>query len=342
MLACIVGGALAVLAGGGCASGDAGRATRAATTTTPAEGPSRGPALALAEGAPVRLDDVRSALLEAGGGVVLEELSLDRALRRTYAERGLAWPGPDAIRRERALLIAALRDEAQGQGDATSGASSGASTDTSIDMAGAEELLRRVRRARGLGPTRFASLLERSAALRALVADAVRVDDGAVERELRLLTGPRVRARYFVHPSRGVVQDVLGALEREASVGGRIAILAERAGRESVDGSGASGGLLSSVSPDDAAIPGAVRAALGALRDGEVSGLLAVDGGFAVLLREGEAAPLRPGATREEATDRVRRRLERIAMDATATGLLRTSGVTAMDASLGWAWEGRE
>jgi parvulin-like peptidyl-prolyl isomerase len=129
----------------------------------------------------------------------------------------------------------------------------------------------------------------------------------------------------------------------EGATGDRSLRFADAAARSSIDSSAARGGLLDPISPLDPTYPAAVGRAFEELGPGEISPVLAVDRGFALVLLE-ERLPGRdvPRETVEEQLRaEVRLRLERLAMDDLAARLLRGASITVFDRGLERAWRAR-
>ncbi len=279
--------------------------------------PSRVPAII--DGQTVSWSELRDRTSEIGGAVALEEIILDRALTRELERAGITL-APDAIAQERALLLAEL--------------------DTSGDKSTSADVLTIVRRQRGLGELGFRRLLERNAKLRALVTPSVRVEEREVELAMRIRHGPRKLARIIVTPSEREV----AALRREIldALGNRLDAFTARAATRSIDASGARGGQIGGVSPDDPAFPDSLRQALSTLAPGQVSSVLAIDGGFAILIVEQDLAGESTGSSRRAVVEReLLRRKQRLEMDRLADGLLDRASVSVLDPSLAWSWEGR-
>lgn len=273
---------------------------------------------ALVDGTPVRWGELRSRLGEAAGAAALEEIALERMLRREIRRAGIEIEQAD-LERERDLLLRSFEQ-------------SGAA-DESIDGG---RLLMEVRRARGLGPERFESLLWRNAALRALVRDEVEIDAERIERTGALLYGPRYRVRIITAETLGEASAALKDLRSGAPFG---QVAAER----STDASAARGGVIEPISPADPAYPAALRTALGRLTPGEVSSPIAIEGGYALLILDAviEGEDFDPDSARADLEQRARLAEERVLMQRRASRLLRSAGVTVFDPSLDWSWRRR-
>jgi parvulin-like peptidyl-prolyl isomerase len=211
----------------------------------------------------VTWDQLSPVMAEATGAAAIEEIALQFALRREFDTRRLRL-SEEAIRAEQNLLNESLT---------TSGSSTDESSFTIMDE---------LRAARGLGPVRFRTLLERNAMLRALVQDDILIDE------------PTLRTAYAIrHGLRRVVRLVVVPTQREASqIRNRlVSIPAEQKRAEfiqaaieySTDSTAPRGGLTEPISPDDPAYAQAVRRVLANLVPGEVSQVVSVDGGYALL-----------------------------------------------------------
>ncbi|MBY0310877.1 MAG: peptidylprolyl isomerase [Phycisphaerales bacterium] len=273
--------------------------------------------------------DLGPELAEAAGAQVLEEHALKLILEETCRKRGVSISA-EAIKAERRLLAELLS----------------ASADVAPDDA--ERLIASVRASRGLGEKRFASLLERNAALRAIVRkDApVVITEEDIETAYALKFGERFRARLILVPTLAQAQQAMARLNAGES-------FADVAAQVSIDPSSSRGGTLDPFSPSDARYPVAVRRALGALKDGANSPPIAVTwgesttpaSGFAIVRREGTTLPAGTVPTKEDAKPALEREIrtvrERAQMDKLARELLRGSGISAMDPSLNWSWTRR-
>lgn len=196
-------------------------------------------------------------------------------------------------------------------------------------------------RSRGLGPERLSAFLHRNAGLRALVGEDFDADDAEVDLAVRVRAGPAVRARVLVVRT----DREAAALRRDlADPDGRAdpVRFGVAATERSTHATGDRGGLVERLSPDDPGWPASVRDAARTLESGRLSEVLAVEGGYALLLVESSLPPL--AQPDDEGRRAVRREIvegkQRAAMEALARTLVSASRVTAFDASLRWAWEG--
>ncbi len=304
-------------------------------TATDSGGAARLP-LATIGGEPVWASDLSPALAEVAGGLVLEELVLDRNLARALASAGITI-SREETEQERALLIETIAQESGTDGN------------------GAARSLGTIRVQRGLGPARFDALLTRNAGLRALVrrereaaakgrsgAEAAAEEDAFrtyLEREF----GARASARVIVVPTAESARVLRERLMAGAGGDALVAAFAKAAFEESVDArTAARGGLLGPVSPADATLSPAIAGALRTLAPMEVSGVLNLERTFGLVLVESRTEGTAP--TREEAASartRFELRRERDAMDALAQRLVAGPNPTIFDEHLNWSWESR-
>jgi parvulin-like peptidyl-prolyl isomerase len=206
----------------------------------------------------------------------------------------------------------------------------------------AADVLDDLRTRRGLGPTRFDSLLRRNAALRRLVRDSVRVSNPEIEAALAARYAERVNTRIIVVRTEREASNLRAQLK---DVSDSIAVrFAQLAMQHSLDASAPRGGLLDPFSLEDATYPIALRQAIQSLGPGEfITPTIALDGGYAIVLLEGRSPSPYPRRSGDESMieQQIRLRKERIAMDQLARRLLDAAGVTVFDESLAWSWSRR-
>lgn len=257
---------------------------------------------------------------EAAGGEVLEEVILDHLLAERMTREGYTLSEED-IEREGELLRRSLAR------------ASGA------DPRQAGDLVNDLRSQRRLGPVRYRNLLRRNAMLRTLVRDSINIDEGQVELIYQVVHGPRVRARVIVVADE---REAI-ALRRQLAVTPEPGRFAELALQRSTDPSGALGGLLEELSTLDPAYPATVRGVLNELNEGEISDVVAIDNGYAVLLLEERIPPdgVRYESVRDELYGDVRLARERVEMDRYARNLLNNARITVFDDSISWSWQTR-
>lgn len=271
----------------------------------------------------VSWDQLSPVMAEATGAAAIEEIALQFALRREFDTRRLRL-SEEALRAEQNLLSGSL---------SSAGSYSEDSTFTVMDD---------LRSARGLGPVRFRSLLERNAMLRALVQDDILIDEPTLQTAYAIRHGLRRVVRLIVVPTQREASQIRNSL---VSLPGeqRRAEFIQAAIEFSTDSTAPRGGLTEPISPQDPAYTQAVRRVLTNLVPGEVSQVVSVDGGYALLLLENDIPP--DGLSFEEARPSlerlVRLRQERLLMDRLARNLLAQARITVFDESLHWAWQNR-
>lgn len=281
--------------------------------------------IAVVDGMAVSVQEFSARINEVAGAVAMEELALDVLLEREMKEAGLKIAKSD-IDAERDLLFQRIMDEAQ----------------VRQDQAGV--LLEQFKRSRGLGPKRFAALLERNARLRAMVRGDVAGSGVTPAQQATALsseTGAKARARIIVVQTQSEASSIraeLAALTEPARTSRFASIALER----SIDGSAPRGGQFGPVSIFDLSVPATVRESLNG-QVGELSPVLSMDSGFAVVMVQEKIPALDPGNSQAiaAAEQKVRTRLERESMDRIANQLIQEARITLMDESLRWSWEGR-
>ncbi|MBX3357379.1 MAG: peptidylprolyl isomerase [Phycisphaeraceae bacterium] len=261
-------------------------------------------------------------LAEAAGGVVLEEVILERALARELTSLGMSIDKQD-IEEERRLLAESVDRTAK---------------------VGSDErvrLIEQIREARGLGPARFGALLRRNAMLRRLARDSVKIEEQDLRQAYELRYGPQFRTRAIIAKSE---VEAAAARSRVIGDGGRAPEpFGEVAMQVSIDQSRYRGGLQEPISPADPETPLAVRQALAGLAAGEVSQPIAVGGAFAIIKLEEQLPGSGPGydAAKADLEAEVRLVRERVVMDQIARRLLGASNPTVFDAGIDWSWRVR-
>ncbi len=284
---------------------------------SPAVSASQRPAALLANEA-ITWADLSAPLAEAAGGAVLEEVALDRLLAREMRLRGLSLE-PGAGTREEEYLREALAVAA------------------GVEVGQQGDLVLQLRRSRGLGDRRYASLLDRNAKLRRMVREEVKVPPEDVQQAYEIRYGQRFQTRLILTRTEreaGEAADRLRAGEPFADVATKV----------STDSSRLRGGLIGTISPADPSYPMALRKSIASSTVGAPSSVIALEQGYAIVLVEQVIPPtaatfdaVAPGLERE-----VRLVRERAAMDRLAAQLLRAANVTVLDPSLEWSWRGRE
>lgn len=297
--------------------------------------------VALVDGEPVYWSTLRPMLAESGGGALLQEIALDRRLAAALAAEGLEVT-PDLIERERTEMQRALSGAATRRDAAGPGAESSNSAGDD-GVAPDPRLLDEVARARGLGPQRMAALVARSAGLRLLVRSRVVVDEAMLRRAHDLAWGPRSVVRVIVGPA-GELSNLRAELAAVAGDEARTRAFAAAARRISSDPSRVRGGAIEPFHAEDPAYPLALRRAVAQLRPGEISPLVALERGLALVLLEGVEPATGPSydEARVQLEPAVRARQERLLMDELAAQMLGEARVSVLDASLDWSWRGVE
>ncbi len=304
--------------------------------------PPDGTPAALIEGERLEWSELVPSLVEAAGGVILEEAVLERQLDAACRRLGLTIDAA-AVEAEQDRLVRTL-----------------AATAGLPDMEGVA-VLERVKASRGLGPSRFPALLRRNAMLRTLVRDGrlegapplPTISDEDVRQAFALKFGPRVRVRLIVVPTMEAADEVLRRVRPESGPGEPFGEVA--AGR-SVDPSATRGGLLDPFSLDDANYPVALRRAIARLSPGEISEPVPVTAAegesenaarrqprFAIARLEELVPSPADAPTLEEAAPALREEVqmvrERAAMDRLARRLIETARVTIFDRGLDRSWQ---
>lgn len=297
------------------------RAERRVSNAGPA-GPSDAPP-ARVNGQAISWAQLDPLLAEASGGVVLEEVALDRLLHRQLSQAGLTLTDQDRADEQQRLV-----DTLTMTGSQT----------TTEQMA----VFTRLRTDRGLGDRRLALLLDRNAMLRKLVADQITVTDDEITQAYEITHGQRYLVRLILTDTLANAQD---ARRQVIALGGDpgaafSAVAVERSGHSSA----ARGGLIGPISPADPANPQAIRQALPTLSATQPSPVLSLPNGFAVLMLESRIAPTGVPLASVEASLRRQVRLgkERSAMRALANRLVREASITVYDPSLRWSWQARQ
>jgi len=313
----------------GCGSSDGSRRTTASaaspsppptrstdtdsSVTNPGTPTSDRTAVALLRNESITLADVRTALLEARGAEVLADLILDRMIARRLAESGMRVADAD-VEEEKRLFLASLSDDANE----------------------AQRLVNDIRDRRGLGPTRFAAMMRRSAGLRKLVQTEVEVTEAAIDQAYALEYGPQYQCRLIVVSN---LREA-GRIVNEARAGTAFTDLVVA---HSTDSSRAQGGLLPPISPADSTFPQSVRAVVKGMSPGQISDPVNIDNGFAILKCESvtPASNVSKAAVRSELEQRVRRNVEGMLMDQQARSMLRQArgSLVILDATLKRAWD---
>ena len=267
---------------------------------------------AFIEGRSLTWGEMQDQLTEAAGAEVLRDVILDRRLIAAVAQSGVDVTD-DAIDAERTLLLESL--------------------DEDPDVA--ERLLEMLRDRRRLGPVRFAALLRRNAALRALIRDEVQVTEAMREATWDTLYGPRRTVRLIVAGDRTEAESIVEELAQGADFG-------DVATRRSDDASAARAGLLAPISRRDPTYPEALRRTIFDLAGvGSRSPAFVLGDGFGIVALESitEAAEVDRAVVMERVERLSRAGVERALMDRTARQLVGGASVNIIDRSLVDAWK---
>jgi parvulin-like peptidyl-prolyl isomerase len=303
------------------------------TNATNPSAPSR-PA-AIVDGTTIAWSTIDTSLRELGGDIALSDAVLDVLLQAEFDRLGLKLDVNYADE-ERDLLLASIRMGAE------------------ANEQQAQQLLDDLRRARGLGPHRFSALLRRNAMLRQLarvriVESGAQITEDDVRRRFEIVYGPKVSARLLTVATQREASTLLAQIRTDARQpdASLSDVFARAAVAHSTDSTGARGGLLEPISLADPSYESSIRRALAGMKPGELSGVVAFENGFAILLLE-ETLPATLPATNDTLDDthaalrqQLEARQERLVMERFARELLDDANVTVFDPSLDWAWEGR-
>ena len=267
--------------------------------------------LAYVEGDPVYVKEMLPLLLESAGGSILSELILDRLIIKRLHERNLELVGAH-LDAEKSLMLETLSD----------------------DEDEAALMLLKLRQRRGLGEKRFNALLRRNAGLRLLVQDKVQITQEDLRRGFELEFGPRFQPRIIVTERISDAQ----ALQERIFAGESFADLATK---HSTDISSFRGGLLSPISPSDPTYPKTIRDVLVDMQSGEVSEILIVDKGYALLKLERiiDTTPPDFDQVRNEVEIRVKLAREKLLMQQLARELIAEIKLITLDPSLNQSWQ---
>lgn len=268
---------------------------------------------AIFNGDVIEWEEMQPRLYEVSGGQVIEEIVLERLLRQ---ELRLADITVDeaAIALEEKTALEAL----------------------STDSARATQLLTALRNAQSLGPTRWAALLWRNAALRALAKREITITNDTIRQAYDTAHGPRRIARLIVVSDIATAEKVRTRLNAGEP-------FSEVAAKLSIDSSAERGGLLAPIARLDPSFPPAFREVLFTIKPGENSAAILLENGYAIvqLSEEIPGDGANPATTRAEDERSARRAQERVEMDRLARTLLRKARPTIFDDSLSDSWNRR-
>ena len=256
----------------------------------------------------ITMEDLRGVLLEMNGEAAIEEVVLNRVVDLEAASRSIDLSDAQ-IAQERNVLIRTM----------------------AADPDRAERMLREIRLEDGLGPKRFAALLRRTALLRAMVQEDVRLSAALIRSVWDAKHGPKRTSQIIALESPSVATTALDRLAAGEA-------FAEVARNMSRDASRTQGGRLPAVSRLDPAWPEAFRAVLFETPVGNVSPPISIDGRF-LLIKPLENMPP-TGHSFDEghaAAERAARlSQERVLMDRLSRELLAQQGTTILDPIASW------
>ncbi|MDA0215254.1 MAG: peptidylprolyl isomerase [Planctomycetota bacterium] len=258
-------------------------------------------------------DEMQPRLYEVSGGQVIEEIVLERLLRQELRLANITVDEAAIALEEKTALEALAKDPVR-----------------------AAQLLTALRNAQSLGPARWAALLWRNAALRALAKREITITDDEIRQAYDTAHGPRRIGRLIV------VSDIAAAEKVRTRLNAGEPF-SEVAAQLSIDSSAERGGLLAPITRLDPSFPPAFREVLFTIKPGENSAAILLENGYAIVqLREeipGDGA--NPATTRAEDERSARRAQERVEMDRLARTLLRKARPTIFDDSLSDSWNRR-
>ncbi len=272
-----------------------------------------GTAVAYLNGKRIEIDDLRPALLEARGAMILAEEVLDRLIDAELAERGLTLSAQQVAAEQQLILDILPAD----------------------DVNEAQRKFDQIREQRGIGPSRLTAMLRRSAGLRLLVRDAVEVTDEDIFTGYELLYGTRYRGRLITVDSSIDASDLVERARRGES-------FIDLALAHSTDVSKAQGGVLPLISPLDTTFPPEIRKVLGTLRTGGVSDPIPLEAhGYAIIKLDEkiEGGTVSFDDVKDNIAVRLRRRQEKLRQDKLAREMVAAAKVIVLDPALKSTWQ---
>lgn len=258
----------------------------------------------------ITMADLQPALIEAAGGQVLNEKIMSMKLRNALGKTLIT---QQQIQDERQIFLATLHDNPQM----------------------AEQLLIEVRQRQGLGDGRFADFLFRQAALRHLVQSEVTVNDEAIRQAYELRYGPTSVVQVITVDNPTLAVQILN----KARSGEDFGLLVQQYSKDAA--SKAANGLLQDVSPMDASYPTAMHSAIAKLAIGQISDVVALDNGFAILklVSKNQRQSVTLDDVKASLAVKVRRNVEQMLMRQLATTLMRQADVVVLDRELNRSWQ---
>lgn len=256
------------------------------------------------------LADLTPAMIEAVGGQVLAEKVLTLKLREKLGKTLIT---QDQIHAERSDFVKSLHDNPQV----------------------AEQLLAQLRQREGLGQHRFEDFLFRQAALRHLVQGQVNVTEAAIKQAYELKFGPTsvIQIIMLDNPTQAV------KILNRARQGEDFGKLVQEFSRNQE--SKAFNGMLEPISPADPSYPAALHKAIGRLQVGQISDVVALENGFAILklLSKNPRQSVTLDDVKASLAEKVRRDVEQMLMRQLASTLLNQTDVVVLDRELNMSWQ---
>lgn len=266
--------------------------------------------VAKVNGQSLSLADLSPQLIEAAGGQVLNERILNMQLK---ARLGKTIITQEQIHTERQLFTRSLHSDPQV----------------------AEQLLKQLRQRQGLGPTRFEDFLFRQAALRHLVQGEVTVNDAAISQAYELKYGPTSLVQIIVVDNPTTAVQILNRARNGDEFGQLVQQFSQN------PASKATNGVLDPISPVDATYPAALHKAIARLTVGQISDVVALDNGFAILklLSKNARQSVTLDDVKASLAEKVRRDVEQMLMRQLASTLLTQADVVVLDRELNQSWQ---
>ena len=272
----------------------------------------RGGVVGYVEGEKIYFDDLRDQLIEAGGGEIFVEVVLDRLIENELKMKNLEVTDQD-IQWERDLMMTGIDG----------------------DRHHAARLFEEFQQRRGVGEVRLVNTLKRNAGLRKLVAGSVKLNDATIKERFELLYGQKKVLRMILREELKGIKSVLKRLED----GENFIDLAVQLSEDTP--SAERGGLLSAISVQDKSYPLAVRDVAKRIKVGELSGVIALDGKYAVFHCE-EILPAKKidfNSVKAEVEKNVRREIEAMKMQILVKGLIQDAEVMVFDGGVKSGWD---
>ena len=271
------------------------------TTTISTEKP-----VAIIDGRRVTWKHLQPLLAEASGGMILEEHILHQQINGELTKANITL-NPTAAENEETLLLESINDDP--------------------DMA--IRLLREIRVRQGLGDQRYANLLWRNAALRALVQTDVELQEDAIKRLYDVMYGAKRTGRIAVYSD---LSDAHRAKERIDAGEPFVDIISD----SSIATSATTGGKFGPLSQDDPEYPTPLRDTLWNMQLGQYSSPVLFQERYAIIQFIDETPA--ENITLEQAQPDLQRALrltqERLLMNEHARGLVNGAEVTIFDLPL--------